>query len=234
MGETAVVTGVSRGIGLAIAKTLAARGDRVIGLSRTPPQDAGDIDFASVDLLDPAQVNAVFADLNSRYEIDILVNNAGISVPAPMQEASLEDLQLQVDVNMRATLQCTQAVTPGMIARNYGRIVNISSRSALGKPRLTSYGATKAAVIGFTRGWALEVARKGITVNCICPGPIETDMFAQNFPPGSPGREMILNEVAMRRSGRPEEIAAAVVWLCSDDAAFVVGHAMVIDGGQTV
>jgi 3-oxoacyl-[acyl-carrier protein] reductase len=232
MGRTAIVTGVSRGIGYATAKALIARGDRVIGLARTSPEGL-DIEFHATDLSVPASIAATMAKV-APAGVDILVNNAGYSVPASIEETSVDDLQRQSDINVRATLLCAQAVLPHMRAQGYGRIVNISSRSALGKPRLTAYGATKAAVIGLTRGWALELAREGVTVNCICPGPIETDMFAQNFPPGTPGREGILKEVAMRRAGKPEEVAAAVAYFASPEAGFTTGQVLYVCGGATV
>jgi NAD(P)-dependent dehydrogenase (short-subunit alcohol dehydrogenase family) len=234
MKRTAVVTGVSRGIGLEVARTLAAAGNRVIGLARTKPKESVGDEFISVDLQNKKQVDEVFADINKRHQVDILVNNAALSLMSKIEDGTFEFLADHVDVNMRALMQCTMAVIPGMKERKYGRIVNVSSRSALGKVGLTIYGATKAAVIGFTRGWALELATTGITVNSVAPGPIETAMFAHNFPLGTPGRQMIQNEVAMRRFGKPEEVAAAIAYFASPQAGFTTGQVLYVCGGATI
>lgn len=231
---TAIVTGGSRGIGLAAARLLTERGNRVIVLARSAPPESAGLGFHPVDFRDPEASRRVLNEIAGRHEVDILVNNLGASIPAPFEDSTAAQLQEQLQINVHAMLTCTQAVVPSMKARRYGRIVNVASRSALGKSGLTSYGATKAAVIGFTRGWALEFVSTGITVNCVAPGSVETEMLARNFPPGSAARDRMLNEIPMKRAGEPGEIACAIAYFASRDAGYTTGQVLYVCGGADI
>lgn len=234
MTRTSLVTGASRGIGRAIADTLAARGHRVIGLARSAPADGFPGEFLAVDLADPAATTEALGALTGRVAIDHLVNNAGLTHDARIEDTSAADLHRVLDVNLRAQLQCAQAVLPGMRSLGYGRIVNLGSRAGLGKAARTAYGAAKAGLVGMTRTWALELAADGVCVNCVAPGPIETEMFAANQPEGSTARQRLVDAIPMRRMGSPREVAGAVAFFLSDDAGFITGQTLYVCGGLSV
>jgi 3-oxoacyl-[acyl-carrier protein] reductase len=229
-----LITGASRGIGLALAKDMAARGHHVIGLSRSAPKDGFPGDYVTGDLSDAADTARALAEIAKSYQVDNLVNNAGLITVERLEQATLPAFEQMIAVNMRALMQCSQAVLPAMKAKRHGRIVNIGSRAALGKDGRGTYGATKAAVVGFTRSWALELARDGITVNCVAPGPIETELFRDANPPGSPQAEALIATVPVGRIGQPSEVAAACAYFMSDEAGFVTGQVLNVCGGLTV
>ncbi|MEO7243786.1 MAG: SDR family oxidoreductase, partial [Rubrivivax sp.] len=143
-------------------------------------------------------------------------------------------------LNCRAALDCTQALLPGIRAARHpdgaaaGRIVNIASRSLLGRVEGSMYAAAKAALVGFTRSWALELAAEGVTVNCVAPGPVATEMFEHNNPPGDPRRDRLLGAVPMRRLGSPAEVAAAVAFFLSAEAGFTTGQTLFVCGGASI
>jgi NAD(P)-dependent dehydrogenase (short-subunit alcohol dehydrogenase family) len=139
-----------------------------------------------------------------------------------------------MSLNFRAVLQCTQAVLPGMREAKYGRIVNIGSRAALGREARIVYGGSKAAVASMTRSLALETAKDGITVNCVAPGPVETELFQKNHPVGSEARRKIAGAVPMDRIGTPKEVAAACAYFLSEDAGFTTGQVLYVCGGLSV
>jgi NAD(P)-dependent dehydrogenase (short-subunit alcohol dehydrogenase family) len=232
--RTALVTGASRGIGRAVAAALAARGDRVIGLARSAPDGGFDGEFITADLADPQETERVLVDIARRYSVDILVNNAGMSRATPLDNMKITDVSDMLDMNVRAIVQCTAAVTAGMRERSYGRIVNISSRAAQGKAGRTGYSASKAAVIGATRTWALELAKSGITVNCVAPGPIRTEMWDVNNPPDSPLTRATVASIAVGRLGEPQDVAAAVAYFASEQASFTTGQVLFVCGGSSV
>ncbi len=231
---TALITGASKGIGLAIAERLAAAGDTVVGIARSEPDRPFPGSYYSVDLEDTAAAQAALQEICATHAIDNLVNNAGYSIPQPLGEIDLDDFDRQVAVNLRGALICTQACLPAMRAAGRGRIVNISSRSVLGKEERTGYAGAKAGLIGFTRVWALELAASGITVNAIAPGPIETDLFLRHHPVGSEAYNNIAQAVPVQRMGKPGDIAAATQFLVSDDASFVTGQVLYVCGGLTL
>ncbi|MSP88162.1 MAG: SDR family oxidoreductase [Alphaproteobacteria bacterium] len=232
-GGAALVTGASRGIGQAIARKLAADGLTIVNLDIAAPEPGTPeaVHFTAVDLADRAATAAALAQITAAHDITRLVNNAGIVQAADLAGTTLEDLDRTVQVNLRAALQCAQAVLPAMRRARFGRIVNIASRVVLGKTLRTAYAATKAGIAGFTRTWALELGRDGITVNTIGPGPIATDMFTRGNPPDSPRTQAILDAIPVGRMGTPDDVAHAVAFFLDARSSFVTGQMLYVCGG---
>jgi 3-oxoacyl-[acyl-carrier protein] reductase len=231
--RTVVITGASKGIGRALAERLTAQGHQVIGMARhADPTFPGEL--VAVDLADAGATQAVVEELVARRRIDGIVNNVGLVRPQSLGEVSLSDLAQVLDLNLRPALQLVQGALPAMRAAQFGRIVNVSSLTVLGVAERTSYAAAKAALISFTRTWALELATSGITVNAIAPGPTETELFRANNPPGSAGEARYLSIVPMHRFARPMEIAASIAFLLSEEAGFMTGQTLFVDGGASI
>ena len=228
-----LVTGASKGIGLAIARHLAEDGHTPVGVARSAPVDFPG-EFFVGDLADRTATGQVLASALAAGPVDGIVNNVGLVRPASLGGVAIDDLDAVLDLNVRVAVQAVQAVLPGMVDRGWGRIVNISSLVALGLPERTSYGAAKAALEFLARGWAAELAPKAITVNAVAPGPTETELFRENNPPGSPGEARYLAGVPMGRFGLPAELAAAVCFLLSEEAAFITGQTLRVDGGASI
>jgi NAD(P)-dependent dehydrogenase (short-subunit alcohol dehydrogenase family) len=248
-GMHAIVTGGGRGIGLAIAQALSGLGALVtlIGrelaaLERAQQQMYDESFVATADVADPAQVAAAFAKARERFgPVRILVNNAGQAETAPFGKISIEMWRRLIDVNLTGTFLCTQAALPDMLAANAGRVVNIASMASLHGLRYgAAYAASKHAVLGLTRSVALEVADRGITVNAVCPGYVETDMMQRGIAnvvgrtgkSAQEARAFFASQNPQKRVIQPSEVAAAVIWLCSEGAAGVNGAAIPISGGQ--
>lgn len=237
MSETVLITGASRGIGLATARLLAAEGYTVIGAARRPPEGGFPGSFYPADLGDRAATDDLMAQIVAEHRIDGVVNNVGLNVLEPIGAVDLDHFWQVIDLNVRTTIQVTQALLPGMREHSYGRIVNISSRGALGRPNRTSYGAAKAGIVGMTRTWALELAADGITANVVSPGPTETEMFRRNNlegPEGDANRRRFLADVPMNRFGTPEEIAYAIAFFLDRRASFVTGQLLHACGGSSI
>ena len=251
-GRHAVVTGAGRGIGAAIAKALAAGGARLTLLGRTPQSldetlallAGGPHGKVAADVSDAAQVAAAFATARSeRGAIAILVNNAGQAESAPFQRTSLELWQRLLAVNLTGAFLCTQAALPDMTASDYGRIINIASTAGQkGYPYVTAYVASKHGMIGLTRALALELARSGVTVNAVCPGFTETDLFRRSLDriTAKTGRsaEQARAELAagnpQQRIVLPEEVAHVVCWLAGEGAASITGQSISVSGGEVM
>jgi 3-oxoacyl-[acyl-carrier protein] reductase len=228
-----LVTGASRGIGAAIAADLAAKGHLVIGLSRSKPADFKG-EFIPVDLADAAATRAALAEVTARYAITRLVNNAGVALVSDLTKTSATDYDQMMNLNVRAPVLAIQAVLPGMRTAKFGRIVNIGSRAALGKETRAVYGATKAAILSLTRTTALENAAFGVTVNCIAPGPVATEMLNANYPEGSPQQAAFRKQIPVGRMGTAGEIAHACAYFLDDASWYTTGQVLYVCGGMSI
>jgi NAD(P)-dependent dehydrogenase (short-subunit alcohol dehydrogenase family) len=236
MRHTAVlVTGGSRGIGRAIVARLVEDGYDVINFSRRPPEALLPREtFTSVDLGDPDAARQAVEALADDRLVTRLVNNAGMAEVATIESIGLEAIHRTVALNLTAPIILLQGLLPAMRAAGEGRVVNIGSRAALGKPGRTVYGATKAGLAGMTRTWALELAADGITVNAVAPGPIATELFEQTNPKGGGAAVDVRGQIPVGRLGRPEEVAHAVAMFLDARAGFITGQVLYVCGGMSV
>lgn len=229
-----LVTGATKGIGWAISRRLSDAGAHVIGLAR----HVDEIDFPGFlyqcDLSDAGQTEDVLRMIREKYPVDAIVNNVGVVRPEAMGEISLASFYQVYDLNVRSAVQVVQAFSDVMKQRQEGRIINIASIASQGSAGKTSYSAAKSALVGCTKTWALELADYGITVNAISPGPVETQLLRESYPVGSEKEKQLLADIPLKRLARPEEIAAAVQFLLSPDAAFITGQVLQIDGGKSL
>ncbi len=229
-----LVTGGSSGIGLAVVRREIAAGRAVVVLDRAPPPGDVAAGFIAVDMMDAAATDAALKAVLADGPVTRLVNNVGLVRPATVDDTTLEDLEAVMRLNVGATLQCTQALLPGMRAAGFGRIVNVSSRAAYGKDLRSAYAASKAGLLGLTRTWALELGRDGITVNAVAPGPIATPLFTAANPPDAPRTRAIIEAIPVGRMGTPEDVADAICFFLGDAAGFVTGQTLPVCGGMTV
>lgn len=237
----AIVTGAGQGIGRAIAAGLARQGALVAVLDRdgelakqTAAELGSEAYSLAADVADVAMTEAVISDFINRYGIDILVNNAAVLSTTPFHALPEAEWDRVLAVNLKGVYSTCRAVLATMRAQRFGRIINIASvagKRGGGLLGSAAYSSAKAGVIGLTKALARELAPQKITVNAICPGPVQTAMTA-DMPEGL--REQALRLVPLGRFAQPEEIAAAVVYLASDEAAFITGEILDVDGGLTM
>jgi len=231
MTERVLITGGASGIGRAVAERCRADGYAPVVIDREG--EAGD-GIIRADLSDPEQTAQALEKALRGGPITRLVNNVGVVRPGPLEEQTLADLDLVVSLNLRCAMQCMQALLPGMKEAQFGRVVNMASRAALGKELRTVYAATKAGLIGMAKVWALELGEHGITANAVGPGPIRTELFDRANPHNSPRTRAIIEAVPVRRLGMPEDVANAVSFLLDARSGFVTGQALYVCGGMTV
>jgi len=236
MSKVAIVTGGTRGIGLAISQGLIADGYRVAAAYRSNEEAAQKFrDLGGyalqLDVSDFAACQTAVATIESDLgDVSVLVNNAGITRDGVLHKMDEDAWHAVIETNLTSCFSMCRAVIAGMRTRGFGRIVNISSiNGEKGQFGQTNYAAAKAGILGFTKALALETARKGITVNAICPGYIETDMTAGIKPEVL---DSIIQQIPTGRMGKPEEIAALVAFLASEKAAFITGATLDANGGQ--
>ncbi|MEM1245180.1 MAG: 3-oxoacyl-[acyl-carrier-protein] reductase [Acidobacteriota bacterium] len=239
-GRTALVTGASQGIGAEIARALAARGAAVLVAARSADKLAaladeiqstgGRAHALSLDLADAEGIAAAIKALPEDWSaVDVLVNNAGITADGLFLRMKLEQWQSVLDTNLTGTFALTKEIVKGMIRRRYGRIVQISSVVGLmGNPGQTNYAASKAGLIGFSKSLAREIGGRGVTVNVVAPGYIETAMTEQIT---DKAREELVSAIVLGRMGNPGDIASAVVYLSSEEAGYVTGEVLNVSGG---
>lgn len=246
-GKHAVVTGGGRGIGAAIAGALAAQGAILTIMGRDAvrlkahAQVLGASDVA-VDIADPDSVAAAFARAEAQAgPIEILINNAGIVASAPFARTDLTLWTQMLSVNLTGTYLCCSQVIPGMLQREYGRVVNVASTAGLtGYAYVTAYCAAKHGVVGLTRALAMETARGNVTVNAVCPGYTETDMVGNAIDTivrktgksADEARAAIVARNPQQRLVRPEEVANATLWLCMPGSEAITGQAIAVAGGE--
>ncbi|MFJ8262803.1 3-oxoacyl-ACP reductase FabG [Rummeliibacillus sp. NPDC094406] len=238
--KVAIITGGASGIGLAAVKLFAQEGATVIiadfnneagkKIEAELIEENYHVAFYPINVAERGSVNTVVKKVLEQYnKIDILVNNAGITNDAMLSKMTSEQFDQVIDVNLKGVFNCTQAVIPSMVAQGYGKIINTSSVSGVyGNVGQTNYAATKAAIVGMTKTWAKELGRKGINVNAVAPGFTRTPMV-EKMP------EKILEKmesiVSLQRLAVPEDIANAYLFLASDEANYITGHVLHVDGG---
>ncbi|MFT5135479.1 MAG: 3-oxoacyl-[acyl-carrier protein] reductase [Arenicella sp.] len=234
--KTVVVTGGSTGIGQSICEQLLSEGYAVVNLSRRPaPFEHADLHNVEIDLSDRSAVQACAGSLASDFTISGFVHNAGLIRASLVEAVSLEDLDYLTQVHLGCAITLTQSFLPTMKKLGDGRIVMISSRAALGLQTRTSYSATKSAMIGMSRTWALELGEHGITVNVVAPGPIEaTEMFDNVVEDGSDKKEALAHSIPVKRIGRPDDVARAVSFFMHADNSFVTGQTLMVCGGSSL
>jgi 3-oxoacyl-[acyl-carrier protein] reductase len=237
----AFITGASRGIGRACALALSATGAKVVLAARqldrleavaTEIRTAGgEPHVVSIDLASPESIKEAFSKASKDFgRIDILVNNAGLTRDGLAMRMKRDDWDAVIQTNLSGSFFCIQQVMPGMVRERWGRIINITSVvGESGNPGQANYVASKAGLIGLTKSLAQELASRNITVNAVAPGFVETDMTASL---SDELKAKITEAVPLKRIGKPEEIAAAVKFLASDDAAYITGHVLDVNGGM--
>ncbi|AKJ68734.1 3-hydroxyacyl-CoA dehydrogenase [Pandoraea thiooxydans] len=252
-GRHALITGGGRGIGAAIARRLQAHGARITLLGRSVDtleagaralRETGEAIYVTADVTDASTVRAAFAKAEAALgPVSLLINNAGQAAATPFLKTEAALWQRMLDVNLSGTFHCTQAALPAMLEAGWGRIVNVASTAGLtGYGYVAAYCAAKHGVVGLTRALALEVAKRGVTVNAVCPGYTETDIVqeavanivAKTGRSEAQAREELTRRNPQGRMVQPDEVADAVAWLCLPSAQAITGQAIAVAGGEVM
>ena len=233
--EVALVTGGSSGIGRATCEALLAQGRTVVNLDYNKPDWSHEklVSFQA-DLTKEVETQAIAQQITSTYAVTALVNNAGATRPGTIDTATMADLDYVVGLHFKASMILIQAALPALRASGHGRIVNVASRAALGKPERIVYSATKAGLIGLTRTLAMELGGDQITVNAVAPGPIATELFRKSNPEGAPQTKRIIDSIVVKRLGTADDVARATMFFLSPDNGFVTGQVLYVCGGTTL
>ncbi len=241
--KVAVVTGASRGIGRSMAETYARAGAHVICVSRNEDalyvvadgikSNGGSASVTAINVSNLEEFQNLIKDTTDTYgSVDILVNNAGITRDTLIVRMSEEDWDTVIDVNLKGAFNGIKAVTRTMMKQRFGRIINISSVVGLtGNAGQVNYAASKAGLIGLTKATAKEIGSRGITVNCIAPGYIATDMTGQM---DDKAKDLLISQIPLGRIGSPDDIAATAQFLASDEAGYITGQTFTVDGGMVM
>lgn len=231
----ALVTGGSAGIGASICRHLLAEGYQVLNLSRRKSADSHErLVDVTVDLSNVDETTAVVQELCSRHAITNVVHNAGVIRPALIEDVDLGDVGYLVRLHFYAGILLMQGTLEAMKAAGFGRVVIISSRALLGLATRTGYAATKSGQVGLVRTWAMELGQYGITVNAVSPGPVLTEMFTELVPEESEKARKIAESIPVKRLGRPDDVARAVMFLLHPDNGFITGQNLFVCGGASV
>jgi 2-hydroxycyclohexanecarboxyl-CoA dehydrogenase len=245
-GKVAIVTGAASGLGRGIALALAAEGARVavVDLNEAGAKETveaiakggGDAGAWRADISDKARIDAVVAEVAARWGgVHVLVNNAGLDKVGPFVQSPESDWDLILRVNLKGPIVCTRAVLETMIGQGGGKIVNIASDAGrVGSTGEAVYSAAKGGIIAFTKTIAREMARHRINVNCVCPGPSDTPLFAEVSAANPKLAESLKRVIPFGRLGTPEDLAPAVVFFASDESGFVTGQTLSVSGGLTM
>ncbi|HEY9496473.1 MAG TPA: 3-oxoacyl-ACP reductase family protein [Intrasporangium sp.] len=242
-GKIAIVTGGARGLGRGIAERLAAEGAVVVvtdvnaeGAQQTATELGASAVGVGCDVSDYDSVEAMVADVKDRYgRIDVLVNNAGWDKAAPFLDLERDLWPRIIGINLVGVLNTSKAVLPIMAEQGSGSVVNISSDAGrVGSSGEAVYSAAKGGVIAFTKSMAREMARKQVRVNVVCPGPSDTQLFAEFAGDNDKLREALTKAIPLRRLGQPEDVAGAVAYFASDDSTYVTGQTVSVSGGLTM
>ena len=235
MNYTAVITGGNKGIGADLVARLLDKGYTVISVARNDPETTHDnLHSVRADLLDPNAVQAAAEEISQRFEVTHLVHNAGLIWPKPVEDALPTDITGLAQLHLGSALTLLKAALPNMKAKGFGRVMFNGSRAALGAATRTAYGATKAAMTGMARTWALELAPHGITVNVVAPGPILTDNFWGIVEKDSPRQQALARAIPVGRIGEARDVTNAFLFFCDPENSFVTGQTLYVCGGASV
>jgi 3-oxoacyl-[acyl-carrier protein] reductase len=236
MTQSVLLTGGSSGIGAATCQMLLAAGHQVISFDREPGHiSSPNLQEITVDLCDVEATRQQALEIAGRFPITTLIHNAGAVRQQPVESATIADLGALTNLHVATPLVLLQAILPTMKAQRFGRVVLVSSRAILGLANRSVYAATKAAMLGLARTWAVELGPHGITANVVAPGPIEaTRVFHDIIPRDSPKLPGIIEAIPVKRLGRPEEVARAILFFADPAAGFVTGQTLFVCGGTSV
>ena len=232
---TAVITGASKGIGLDLARRLLDKGYTVISVARNAPEtEVPGLITVKADLLDASATAEAASEIAAQHEVSHFVQNAGLIWPNLLEDAKPSDITGLAQLHLGSALSFMQAFLPAMKAARFGRVAFNGSRAALGVPTRTAYSASKAAMIGMARTWALELAPHGITVNVVAPGPVLTDNFWGIIPKGSEQQEQLASRIPVGRLGEPRDISNAFLYFLDPENSFVTGQTLYVCGGASI